>query len=496
MEMEFLNPSVIILPEDNEKVKSFLTFTDRQVKYQISKLKQNYRWKNSSPDSFESRLDELKQNEKRSLFFVDKESGLPCTYSGLWKDLSNYFGWSLKKIDASNNDSKVFPWSVAPPEMRYYQKDAVEALINARHGAISLPTGAGKSLIILNLCKELGLKTVVVTPSKAITNQLYKDFVQFLGKKWVGKYGDGKKELNKLITICVAQSLVRLKEDTDDWNFFNEAKVLIWDESHTTPADTFDKVCIGVLKNCLYRFFLSATQIRTDGSELLLRGITGPIVYAKEFKELVEEGFLKRPVFKIFNVPSIGYSYNNIDEETRYNLYLNPNVNKLAAEIAHKAVNLAGRQTVIIIDEFKQFMAIKNYLTLPFEFVHGGASDREDASGQKLKDYLPEEYWESDIEGAVKRFNNGETKLLIGTSAISTGVDLKPVGCLIYLQGGLSEIKVKQAIGRGTRKHSNLEDFWVIDFKVNGSPAMERHANERIGIYNTMGELTEHFVNI
>ncbi len=493
METKLLNPSTILLPEDSEKVKRFLTFQDRQVTYQISKLKKNFRWAGSNPESFEKAMSELKDKQKVCLLFNDPKTGLPCTYSGLWQDLENVFGWPFKRqvVDITG---KSIPWAAKPPEMRYYQKEALEALIKAQHAAISMPTGSGKSLILLNICKQLGLQSVVVTPSKAITNQIYKDFVTFFGKKWVGKYGDGKKELDKLFTICVAQSLVRVEEESPEWNFLSKAKVVIWDESHTTPAETFDKVCIGVLKDAPYRFFLSATQIRTDGSELLLRGITGPIVYSKDFKDLVNEGYLKRPVFKIFNVPSTGFTHNDIGTETRNNLYLNKYVNQLAGEIAHKAVTLANRQTVIIIDEFKQFMALKNHITVPFEFVHGGASDREDASGTKLRDYLPEEYWESDTEGAVKRFNEGKTKLLIGTSAISTGVDLKPVGCLIYLQGGLSEIKVKQAIGRGTRPVPGIPDFWVIDFKVNGSSALERHADERIGIYETLGDVTQHQV--
>jgi hypothetical protein len=37
-------------------------------------------------------------------------------------------------------------------------------------------------------------------------------------------------------------------------------------------------------------------------------------------------------------------------------------------------------------------------------------------------------------------------------------------------------------------------DFWVVDFKVLGSNAMERHADERIGVWQTMGDVTEHTV--
>jgi len=157
-------------------------------------------------------------------------------------------------------------------------------------------------------------------------------------------------------------------------------------------------------------------------------------------------------------------------------------VNRLAAEIAQKSITLGYRPTLIIIEEFKQFTLLKNYLSVPFEFVHGGASS------QDVKDILPKEYWKCDIEQSVKNFNEGKTKLLIGTSAISTGVDLKPVGCLIYLQGGTSEIKVRQAIGRGTRPVPEFKDFWVIDFNIVGSASCERHFGSRKELYEDMSD--------
>ena len=181
----------------------------------------------------------------------------------------------------------------------------------------------------------------------------------------------------------------------------------------------------------------------------------------------------------------------DVQKETRNQLYLNPNVNKVAAEFAAKAVNLAGRPTLILIDEFQQFMQLKNYITVPFEFVHGGSSNRENAAGVKLRDVLPEQFWESDTEGAIRRFNAGETKLLIGTSAVGTGVDVPPAACIIYLQGGLSETQIKQGIGRGTRVTPTKKDVIVVDFIVEGSDAMERHAMERTAIYSTMGEVNE-----
>ena len=489
------SPSRLRLPEETDKVKRFLSFTDRSVSFQINKMRQMYHWKRNDPDGFETRLEELKASQKKSILMHD-EDGLPYTYSGLWQDLRQQFGWELTNGLVLPEANRSIPWAHIPEfEARYYQEEAVLALLaNAKYGpcAIELPTGSGKSRIIHELCHRNPVQTVIITPSKTITSALFRELTFLMGPKFVGKYGDGRKDLGKLFTVATAQALTRIEKGSDEDDFFKKTAQFVWDESHTTPAETFEKVCLGVLGDVPYRFFLSATQMRTDGSELMLRGITGPVVYSKDFKELVNEGFLARPIFKLFHVPAYGFSGSkDAKKETRTQLYQNPNVNSLAAEFAEKCVNLANRQTVILIEEFQQFLTLKNYIKVPFEFAHGGSSNRENSDGVKLREVLPKEYWESDVDRIVERFNRGDTKLIIGTSAIGTGVDLKPTGALIYLQGGLSEIKVKQAIGRGTRVTDTKKDCIVVDFNILGSPTMERHYEERKAIYASLGDVTE-----
>jgi superfamily II DNA or RNA helicase len=225
--------------------------------------------------------------------------------------------------------------------------------------------------------------------------------------------------------------------------------------------------------------------MRTDGSEMVLKGITGPVVYYKSFKQLADEEFLAKPVFKMFHIDrTSAASSEDPKTETRNQLYTNPKVIELAAKIAEQCVNSAGKQVLILLEEFKQFDLLKNYLKTAFEFVHGPMPENE-------KKRIPQEYWKSDAVGAIRRFNEGQTKILIGTSAISTGIDLFPVGCLIYLQGGISEIKVKQSLGRGTRP--TKPNFWYIDFCIKGSPTMERHFRQRVEIYKELADNIEHY---
>src|ERR1019366_5197404 len=163
-------------------------------------------------------------------------------------------------------------------------------------------------------------------------------------------------------------------------------------------------------------------------------------------------------------------------------LYSNPVVNSMAADVANWAGLQAKRPTIIIIEEFKQFLNIRNSLKCQYSFIHGGID-------KKNKEVIPQEYWDIDREQIISDFNSGKIQCLIGTSAIATGVDLKPTQCNIYLQGGLSEIKVRQAVGRGTRicPESNKIDCINFDFKVMGSKTLERHAEARMEIYRTMG---------
>lgn len=479
MEMNFINPTLIKLPRGGDDVARFLTYDDKSVGVQISRLKQNIRFKKGDPDAYHERLAALKAEEKVCLLKQNAETGEFWTYAGLAKDLGTRFGWVLPVRPDFDTD-KLIAFKKLPLEPRYYQKEAFDALVAVGHGAIQLPTGSGKSLLIQMLMKRYPVKTLVVTPWTTITDQLMANYVEAFGKQYVGMFGDGKKEFKKLFTIATAKSISMLEPGSPEWEALSQCQMVIFDESHMVPAETFQRVCLSVCVNAPLKFFVSATQLRNDGSELLLKGITGPVVYIKSFKELANEGYLKKPTVHIFNVLSCGSSSFDPKKETRQQLYLNPNVNQLAGDIASKMV-LSGRQVIILIEEYDQFLMLKNFMNVDFEFLHGPVSSK------KNKEVLPKQYWKCDVEKTVKEFNEGKVRCIIGTTAISTGVDLKPVGGLIYLQGGTSPIKIPQGVGRGTRPFGP-SDLWAVDFRVQGSTIMERHIGRRLDIYDTLSD--------
>lgn len=192
--MVLKSPTKLLLPRIGDDVAQFLTFRDRSVEFQIKRLKDNYRWRGADPEAYIERMDKLKAESKRCLLMEDEDG--PYTYSGLANELAQRFGWTTPLASPLPEVTPI-PLARPLPTPFYYQSEGVDALCKAGHGAIELPTGAGKSFIVMELCRRANRKTLVVTPSAAITDQLYRDMQHFIGIKYVGKYGDGSKKLAK-----------------------------------------------------------------------------------------------------------------------------------------------------------------------------------------------------------------------------------------------------------------------------------------------------------
>lgn len=474
-----INPTTIKLEgfdDIYDKLKTFLSYKDKTVQYEIQRHKHAHWFVNKfGREAFEERLQELKDKQVKCILWENK--GDLFTYSGLANEIASKFNRSIND-EVKRPTSRPMGWNKQIEfELRPYQKKAIETLLKYRHASISLPTGAGKSQILLHIIKELGLKTVVMAPSVSIATQLYDLFRTHLGAKYVGMLGNGKRQTNKLITIGIAASLTRIKEGSKEWNELNKCQVFCADESHLTPAETFKQICTGLVSTAPYRFFVSATQMRNDGSDLLLKGIIGPTVLEYKASELIDQGYLAKPNFFIVRAYSkSNYASRDAMRMISNHLYNNVELHEKVAKMAEQSITLLGHKVLIMIDHIEQFKYLLPHFTHKPAFAHGGVTD-------KNAHYIPEEYHKSDPNELVKEFNKGNIPILVGTGVISLGTDIKPVNDIYNLQSGTSEVKFKQVIGRGTRKVPGKDSFNYIDFDIQNIPQLHNHTNARIDIY-------------
>jgi superfamily II DNA or RNA helicase len=454
-----------------DRARKYLTFEDGGIAYLLSKHRKNFRWKRNDPEGWEAHKEELDAKRKRCALFEDSRGFY--TYSGLADELSQALvcGAPVERPLVAP-EPRGMPWEHEPEhEARYYQDGAEKALLEAMHGAIELGTGLGKSRILLDLTHHLGLRTLIVAPSASILTQLVKDFERALGKRYVGQYGDGKKKFDRQVTIATFQSLTRLAPGDEAWEELSKCEAFMVDESHMCPASTLEKVCMGVARDAKYRFFVSATQVRGDGSAIVLRGIIGRVVYTMSVAEGVDQGFLAKPHFKMIRVPSQDADGNwdrfeslDIMKMTRKHHYYNPRIIEKAAKMANMAVQHLKHKVLIQVEEIGQFKELLRHLEHEPRFAHGAAASDPDLRGK-----VPEKYWKSDPAALAEAFNNEEFPILVGTSCIGVGTDIKVPETIINLMGGCSNVGIPQAVGRGTRRHvfkdgHRKSQFNFIDF--------------------------------
>jgi len=156
-ELRLINPTQVQILGAHERLTELqgaLTYVDRGVDYQISRLKKNIWFRRRDPDGYQDHMAKLKAERKQCLLFDDGE--VTWTYSGLQ-------GLLQRRFEVQTSSDIIYPspnplaWHGKPRFEPYpYQVEAKEKLLQVRHGGVEICTGGGKTFIILTLVKELG----------------------------------------------------------------------------------------------------------------------------------------------------------------------------------------------------------------------------------------------------------------------------------------------------------------------------------------------------
>lgn len=474
------------LEEELLALEKELSYKNEAYAYDVKRHINNKWLRSKNHAIWEKKLKELQSLVNNTLVFQDEKG--PYIRPGSIPYVKNIQFTVENKIKYSS--FKKIAWAHKLPfELYPYQEESVKKLLDVKHGNVELTTGSGKTIILLKLLRESGLSAVVIVPSVSIFNEILGKAEYFLGKGLVGGYGDGKKNIDKKITIAIGDSLVNIKDDTKEQKFFREKQMFISDESHLLPSETLEKVCHKLLENIPYRFFLSGTQTRNDGTEKLLQSIIGPTVHTLSTKEAVEKGYICPHKFRIVRVESSNPNFNSKEplEEKRVHFLGNKNIAAFIAKLANFEGS-KGRQTLVLVEELHQISSLIKLLNVPYAYAHS-SKNKEDLEKRGIE--------KVDSKEAVDKFNKNEVKVLIGTSCISTGTNIFPCHNTVNWAGGSSEIKTKQgAVGRSIRLHSHnpfkdrcllKEKCIIYDFDVVDNYTMREHLKQRIIYYRDSG---------
>lgn len=243
----------------------------------------------------------------------------------------------------------------------------------------------------------------------------------------------------------------------------------IGDEFHHAKSDTWYKSLLQC-NNALYKIGLTGSIDTSDPLVVQrLKALCGDILIRITNEFLIDRGISAKPTIK--SVPIANPT--DIEEISEYQVAYDKGIvnnefrNKLIAKITEKCYH-DGKGILVIINFLQHGTNISELLTeynVPHEFLYGD---------------LPKEMRKQHLDD----MKSGKLKVLISTSLIDEGVDIKGINTLIIGAGGKSLRQVLQRIGRALRKKDVDNTTQIYDFIDMTNKFLYKHYLERRTIYD------------
>lgn len=164
--------------------------------------------------------------------------------------------------------------------LRPHQQAALNAWTkNGRQGVVSLPTGAGKTILAVYAIAQVHRPALIIVPTIDLMLQ-WQGILQKFFQREIGMLGGGYKNLTE-ITVATFDT-ARLMIETIGAKF----GFLIVDECHHLPAAGYQLIAQAAIAP--FRLGLSATIERSDGNEVLLDELLGEVVYEGLINEMTD----------------------------------------------------------------------------------------------------------------------------------------------------------------------------------------------------------------
>lgn len=322
-----------------------------------------------------------------------------------------------------------------------------------KDGYVKLPTGAGKTVIFSEFIEAIGLRTLIVVPTKILVEQTEEKLSQFAEKLDTGKIYSEEKRLGNDVTIITYDSLIRMLDDgaidPDDY------KCLILDEVHVCL--TKNRVeAINRFNHAIRLGFTATTQYSWKKK---VENILPNEIHNLGVKEAAEEGVVS-PFSVILAETNIDISNVKITAEGEY-----------SQEDLNKAINTEGRNNSAV-DLYKQLFDGQLGVVYCCGIEH--AEEVKNLFIQKgiKAEVISGENSSKEQQEILRRFKAGEIKILCNADILTTGFDEQKASICLNLRPTLSSVMAEQRGGRVLRldgsnpaKHATIVDF--IDKNIN-----------------------------
>ncbi|MDC4240066.1 DEAD/DEAH box helicase [Clostridium tertium] len=334
-------------------------------------------------------------------------------------------------------------------ELRDYQIEALNKIKEMNKGSkniIEIATGGGKTIIFSKLVAENEGRSLIIIDQEELLQQTVDKLSYFTDEK-IGRVKGVLNEVSDRILVGTRQSITYPGSDRMERILANgEIDYLIIDECHIALEQ--QKKIIEKI-GAKYVLGFSATPF-ANGTEKVYDNI----LYKKDILKLVKQGYLVSPRCLVcesnVNLDGISMTLGDFNQKELNETIDIEDRNKF---IVKKWVEYASDRMATIVF----CSSIDNAKNIRDEFKKAGINCESVDSDLDSKER----------EDILRRFEEGEIKVLCNVNILTKGVDITRVDCIIEATPTRSLMKYIQQIGRSLRLHEGKKDALILDITDN-----------------------------
>lgn len=342
--------------------------------------------------------------------------------------------------------------------LRSYQEEALLSWVaSGSRGVITLPTGAGKTILGVLAISKIQRPTLIHVPTIDLMSQWHLILQNFFQKP-IGLLGGGYHQLEPITVATYDSALIHVPHLGNKFGF------LIFDECHHLPSEQTQYAAISSIAP--FRLGLTATPERADGKERLLYELCGPICYQANIRDL--EGVTLSP-YEVITIEVEMTDNEKVQYDDARKIYLtflkNNNINFSHSNGWQKFLwissqNLQGREAFLAyLKQKKLSQASESKFIHVWNIICQHRNDRtiiftqdnETAYNLGRKFILPVITHHTKVkerELLLDSFRDGRYGVIVTSKVLNEGVDVPDANVAIVVSGSGAVREHVQRLGR------------------------------------------------
>ena len=313
-----------------------------------------------------------------------------------------------------------------------------------------MPTGTGKTHVFCEIaktfCKTEKKRVLILAHRKELISQIKERLEKFgfyAGIIQAGHIIDDTRQ----VQIASVQTLRR----RDKIVFLSNVSLIIVDEAHHTPSDTYLEILKVYQKEQTKLLGVTATPIRLDGKGF--EKIFDKLICSHPFKWFINNKFLcpikhyASDIIKLENISVVKNreGYKDYDEKQSEKYYLNKTI---MADIIDSYIRFGENKKSVVFA-----VTIKHAEEIERRFIEAGfnatvISSLTNPTERKTK---------------VEKFKKGEIQILVNVDIFSEGFDCPDIEVVQIVKPTKSLVKYLQMVGRVTRTFKGKKYGIILD---------------------------------